>query len=179
MRTSYNILQPVLGAAAILSLASTGAIAQHVHGVIELGVVVEGNTVAISMNAPLSDVVGFEHAPENDEQKKLIEQAAMLLSNADAMFGMAGSVDCSVSKTSVDGPAYITGNAGNAATENGDHHDAHAADEAGSAEAEHSHEDHDDHDHDSDHGEHAGHADIVANYEWACVDAASIEALEL
>ena len=52
---------------AIGFFACTVVQAQHVHGVVQLGVVVEGDVVAVSLEAPLSDVVGFEHAPNNDE----------------------------------------------------------------------------------------------------------------
>ena len=91
---------------AICGLAPANVAAQHVHGVIELGIVVEGSTVAVSLHAPLSDVVGFEHAPENDEQLELVRQAAAMLSNADAMFGLADTASCTISGTSADGPAY-------------------------------------------------------------------------
>ena len=84
--------------------------AQHVHGVIDLGVVVEGDKVAISMSAPLSDVVGFEHAPEGDEQRKAIEHIAAMLSDADAMFGLTESAGCRISEADVDGPALTATN---------------------------------------------------------------------
>ena len=141
-----------------------GAPAQHVHGVIELGVVVEGDTVAVSLRAPLDDVVGFEHAPESDEQRERIRQAAAMLSNADAMFGLAGSASCSISDTSVDGPAYVTehlagGEAGSAGSHDGHHHDAG----------------HDD----SDHHDSEEHSEINAGYEWECGNVSALDALAL
>ena len=95
MRMNRAILPPLLCGMAICGLAPANVAAQHVHGVIELGIVVEGNMVAVSLHAPLSDVVGFEHAPENDEQLELVRQAAAMLSNPDAMFGLADSASCS------------------------------------------------------------------------------------
>lgn len=172
MPTNRKTLPSALGASAILGLAPTTVVAQHVHGVIELGIVVEGDTVAVTMDAPLSDVIGFERAPENEEQEKMIEQAATLLSSADAMFGISESANCSVSATSIEGPAYITGQA-----TADDDHDDHSDDHDHDHDHDHGHEH--DHEHDGDHDEHGGHADIVANYEWTCGDASSIESLEL
>ena len=138
----------LLYAAAICVLAPAGVHAQHVHGVVELGVVVEGGTVAVSLDAPLSDVVGFEHAPENDEQLELVRRAAATLSNPDAMFGLADSASCTISGTSIDGPAYVLEHLGD--------------DAAGTVLSDHDeHEEAGDHDHgeheeagDHDHGEH-------------------------
>ena len=160
--------RPLLYAMVICALAPAGALGQHVHGVIELGVVVEGSTVAVSLDAPLSDVVGFEHAPENDEQLELIRQAAALLSNQDAMFGLPDSASCTISDTSIDGPAYVlehlAEDAAGAVLSDHDDHDGHEES------AEHDHDEHEEsavHDHDEheeaadhDHDEHeeaAGH----------------------
>ena len=152
---------------AIYGMAPAKAAAQHVHGVIELGIVVEGGTVAVSLDAPLSDVVGFEHAPENDEQLELVRQAAAMLSNPDAMFGLADSASCRISHTSIDGPAYLMqhlaeDDAGSAESDH-DHHDAH---DSHGSEADHDdhadsadHDDHGDHEDSGDHDDHDDHAD--------------------
>ena len=146
-------------------LVSTNAAAQHVHGVIELGIVVEGSTIAVSLNAPLSDVVGFEHAPETDEQKQSIQQAAAVLSDADAMFGLADAGSCQASDASVDGPAFLTqyiGSESSAATEHDDDdHDSHESHGSG-------------HHHDEEE-----HSEVNANYEWSCGDMSMLDSLAL
>ena len=177
---------PLLYALAICFLAPAGAPAQHVHGVIELGVVVEGGTVAVSLDAPLSDVVGFEHAPESDEQLELIRQAAATLGNADAMFGLPDSAGCTISDTSIDGPAYVLehladDDAGDVLSDHD--HDEH--EETGG----HDHDEHEesaDHDHDEheesdehDHGDSEQHSEVSANYEWTCGNASDLESLAL
>ena len=165
----------LLYAMAICGLAPVYGPAQHVHGVVELGVVVEDGTVAVSLNAPLSDVVGFEHAPENDEQLERIRQAAAMLSNADAMFGLADSANCTISEMSIDGPAYVIQHL--------------ADDDGGAAESDH-HDTHDshgtDHDHDEqaqsaahDHDDSEQHAEINANYQWVCGNASDLDSLAL
>ena len=169
--------RPLLYAIAICGLAPAGVPAQHVHGVVELGVVIEGSTVAVSLNAPLSDVVGFEHAPENDEQLELIRQAAAMLSNPDAMFGLADSANCSISATSVAGPAYVRqhiaeDDAGGAESDD-DHHDPHDSDGSES--------DHDEHGESAvdDHEDSEQHAEVSANYEWICGNASDLDSLAL
>lgn len=164
-------------AMAIGGLAPAKAPAQHVHGVVELGIVLEGGRVAVSLNAPLSDVVGFEHAPENDEQLERIRQAAAMLSDADAMFGLADSADCTISDTSVGGPAYVTqhlaeDDAGSAESGDGRHDtlDSHGS-EAG----------HDEHAESANHDEHDSeqHEEINASYEWECGNGSALESLAL
>ena len=201
-------LRPLLYATAICALAPAGMHAQHVHGVIELGVVVEGGTVAVLLNAPLSDVVGFEHAPESDEQLELIREAAAMLSNADAMFGLPDSASCTISDTSIDGPAYVlehlAEDAAGAVLSDHDHdeheeaadhdHDEHeeAADhdhDEHEEAADHDHDEHEeaaDHDHDEheesadhDHEDAEQHAEVNANYEWVCGNASALDSLAL
>ena len=167
----------------ICVLAPANLPAQHVHGVVELGVVVEDSTVAVSLNAPLSDVVGFEHVPESDEQLELIRQAAAMLSNPDAMFGLADSANCTISDTSIDGPAYViqhlADHDGGVAESDHDHHDTH--DSHGT---DHEHEESADHDEhgesvDHDHDDSEQHAEINANYEWVCGNASDLDSLAL
>ena len=189
MNTNRTTLPLLLCAMAIYGLAPANVAAQHVHGVIELGIVVEGGTVAVSLDAPLSDVVGFEHAPENDEQLELVRQAAATLSNPDAMFGLADSADCRISHTTVDGPAYLTQPfaedvAGSAESDH-DHHDTH---DSHGSEADHDdhadsadHDDHDDHAESADHDDHDSeqHEEVNASYEWECGNVSALESLAL
>jgi len=177
MRTHNAIFRPLPYAMAICALAPASVPAQHVHGVVELGVVVEGGTVAVSLNAPLSDVVGFEHAPESDEQLETIREAAAMLSNADAMFGLADSADCRISDTSVEGPGYVVqhlaeGHADSAESDD-HHHDTHHSQGIESAHDEHAESAvHDDHDSEQ-------HEEINASYEWVCGNVSDLESLDL
>ena len=155
-------MTPLLLLMLLCGFAPGTAVAQHVHGVIELGVVVEEGTVAVSLNAPMSDVVGFEHEPDTEEQVEKIQQAALLLADADAMFGMPESANCEIADTSIDAPVYVKQH----------------LEEQGSAETEHSHDPHDAHHSHDDHDDEE-HSEIVANYEWVCGDTSKLDALAL
>lgn len=169
-RSNLELL-PVL--VLVVGVASASAVAQHVHGVVELGIVVEDDTVAVSLSAPLADVVGFEHEPRNDEQARLIQQAASTLSNPEAMFGLAESANCEFSDMTIDGPGYVMkhlAREGDASTRHDDDHDDH-----------NDHHNNDHHDHGEDHGEsdHEGHSEVTASYEWKCGGASGLDTLDL
>jgi len=177
MRTHNAIIRPLAYAMAICGLAPASVPAQHVHGVVELGVVVEGGRVAVSLSAPLSDVVGFEHASESDEQLETIREAAAMLSNADAMFGLADSADCRISDTSVEGPGYVVQHLAedhaDSAESDDHHHDTHDSQGIESAHDEHAESAvHDDHDSEQ-------HEEINASYEWVCGNVSDLESLDL
>ena len=178
--------RPFLVVAAVVCFAPANTLAQHVHGVIELGVVVEGSTVAVSLNAPLSDVVGFEYAPRSDEEVGRVWQAAAVLSNPNDMFKLSSAANCSSSGSSVSGPGYLDRHldavGGAAAAQDDDHHDddhhghddGHHDDHHGSDE---DHSDHHDHEGSDDHGDE--HAEVIATYEWACANPSNLDTLEL
>ncbi len=196
-RATSNLRQIAAPGLLIVAWLPSYVLAQHVHGVIDLGVVIEDQTLAVSVDAPLSDVVGFEHAPGNDEQVSVLEKAAAIIASADAMFGLPESADCSVTGTEITAPDYlealIAGEQG-AEADNDDHHghghenqdhdhDSHRHDhEDDDHEAlGHDHEDHD-HDHDShedDHDHANEHAEVNATYQWTCRNPSELDALAL
>ena len=47
----------------------------HEHGHAALKLVREGAEVVVHFQSPLDSIVGFEHAPENDEQRAALEEA--------------------------------------------------------------------------------------------------------
>lgn len=45
----------------------------HQHGKVEWYIAQDNNMLLVEMTAPGSDIVGFEHAPENDAQRAAIQ----------------------------------------------------------------------------------------------------------
>lgn len=186
-----------------LVLYSTVAVTQHVHGHVEIGIAIEEASVAVSIRAPLSDVIGFEHAPRNDEQDEIVRAAAVLLANADAMFGMPEAAGCAAGTPEIEGPDYLlariegrgaASEQGSADVDHSDHdHDEHEHGkhnhDGDDDEHDHSDHDHDEHEHDHADAEHAdghghdheggddGHSEVNATYVWTCDQTGTISAI--
>ena len=74
----------------------------HQHGVGKLNLVWEGKTVSIEMENPADNVVGFEHAPRNETQKKAVQDAIATLKSADKVFGFTPQAQCRGHATEVE-----------------------------------------------------------------------------
>ncbi|WP_373937870.1 DUF2796 domain-containing protein [Vibrio kanaloae] len=112
----------------------------HVHGQVEVNIAQDGQELLVEVTAPGADVVGFEHAPETTEQKKVFEQAIAQLNKPDELFSF-NNASCTLKFKSVTN------------TLEGEHDDHKDHDHA-----EHDHDDHEGHDHaEHDHDNHKGH----------------------
>lgn len=131
--------------------------AAHEHGVADLRVAADGNTVVIEFDSPLANVVGFEHAPRDDKQRDALRVAEDRLAGFGVLFALTSAAGCSLQEMQIESP-YPRGEDG---------HGHHDHDHGG----EHDHDVHDDRDH--------GHADIYAVYELECADIAALEQIEV
>ena len=125
----------------------------HVHGQVEVNIAQDGQELLVEVTAPGADVVGFEHAPETTEQKKVLEQAIAQLNKPDELFSF-NNASCTLKFKSVT----------NSLEGDHDEHEGHVHAEhghdnhEGHDHAEHDHDDHKDHDHaEHDHDNHKGH----------------------
>ena len=98
-------MHPIVIAAVCLGLATTAAHAEerrqhdaHEHGHVSMQLVLEGAELGINIEAPGMDIVGFEHAPEDDAEKGRIQQAVGQLENVTAMFALPEKAMCSVTE---------------------------------------------------------------------------------
>lgn len=140
----------------------------HEHGVSEVKLAVEGNTVEIELESPGADIVGFEHTPATEADKVAVAKAAAILAKGGDVFAPAPAAQCSLIDADIDAPGMKTG------------HDDHGK-------KDHGHKDHDDHDkkghahghaHDDEkkgkdhaHGDkhlEDGHAEFKAHYRFRC-----------
>ena len=184
-------------------VAGGPAAAQHEHGVADLGMVIEGRQLAISVRGPLADFVGFEHAPESPEEQEKLDRALEFLADDALVFGLRAEAGCVIQEVRIEafGRVRSTRSGSEAepgtATPHAESHDAadedHHHEEDGHADHGHAgahpepdsataHADaHDaaDEDHDHDHKEdgHSGHSDVEANYVWHCEAAEGIDAI--
>lgn len=150
----------------------------HEHGVGALNIAVFGETLAMELEAPGSDIVGFEYEAATDEDKAAITGATALLSDPAALFELPSDAGCSVAKAEahLDGDEHDHDEHGHD-DEHEEHvdsegHDDHDHDEHKDHD-DHDDEKHDDHDHDEhDHDEEAGgsHTEFHAEYEFTCTN---------
>ncbi|WP_017092968.1 zinc uptake protein ZrgA [Vibrio splendidus] len=187
-------MKPTILAVVIGMTVSTNVLANeefrsheaHVHGKVEVNIAQDGQELLVEVTAPGADVVGFEHAPETAEQKKVFEQAIAQLNKPEELFGF-NNASCtlkfkSVTNTLEDDHDDHEGH-DHAEGEHDDHkgHD-HAEhdhdDHKGHDHAEHGHDDHEGHDH-AEHGhddheghDHSegGHGEFTVEYHYQCSD---------
>ncbi|MEZ9014531.1 DUF2796 domain-containing protein [Vibrio splendidus] len=154
-------MKPTILAVVIGMTVSTNVLANeefrsheaHVHGKVEVNIAQDGQELLVEVTAPGADVVGFEHAPETAEQKKVFEQAIAQLNKPEELFGF-NNASCTLKFKSVT----------NTLEDDHDDHEGHDHaegehdDHEGHDHAEHDHDDHKDHDHaEHDHDDHKDH----------------------
>jgi len=93
------------------SLVSLAAEHQHahVHGVVVLGVAIDANTVTLQLEAPLDNLVGFEHAPRTEAQKKAVGAMFERLKAPQRLFGFAPAAQCELQSSSAESEALRAG----------------------------------------------------------------------
>jgi len=137
----------------------------HLHGTATLNIVVDGNIVGIELESPAYNLVGFEHAPNNDTQQQAIDNAKATLKDTSNLFAFVADAGCNAVESEVEW-----------ASEHEDH-------KAGNQEDDHAEEDHDaDHDekeHAAEEGDHdaeAGeHSEFHAAYLFECTNIDSLK----
>ena len=123
-------------------MVSTGAAAEetrreldaHEHGHGSLTVAIEEGRMHMELEVPGADIVGFEYAPESDEDIAAVEQAKVVLAQPLSLFVLPEAAGCAVEGTEV---AFVTDDHGD---EHESEHDGHEGETA--------------HDEDDDHDEH-------------------------
>lgn len=162
---------------ALLALVAAPAFAEenreldaHEHGLGELNIAVDGDTVAMEFHAPGADIVGFEYEAESAEDRAAIDAAVAMLAKPLDLFVLPAAAECSVTQASA---------ALESEEEHDDHddHDEHAEGEGHDDHDEHAEgEEHDDND---DHAEaEASHTEFHAEYTLTCGNPGAISGIE-
>ncbi len=122
----------------------------HEHGSAKLNVALDGSALYLELESPAANIVGFEHAPVNDQEKSQLDQARIQLQNPENLFLLPKGAGCQIVETDVDSSLF-TGMAGH------EHH----------------------HDDSNEETEEEGHADIHAVYHFECSEPQQISYVEL
>lgn len=162
-----------LPAAVLASGEESREMGAHVHGHGALNIAVEGNTVALELEAPGFDIVGFEHAPDSDADKAAVEEALAKLSEPQTLFVPSEAAGCQVSEMLVE----LHGE-----ERHGDHDEMHEEHAEGHDHDDEDHEEHaDEHGHE-DHEEAAkgeSHSEFHATYLMNCDDVSKLTQIAL
>lgn len=154
-------LAAVLGAAPVW--AETRPLAPHVHGVATVQIAQEGGVLAITWDSPAASLLGFEHAPETDEQRRAVDSLRAKLESFSDALSINAEAGCSVTRSEIEVLAEMGDDRHGHHDEHGDtDHDDHDDDKhEHHDEHEHGAEHHDEHDEHGEehHGEHDEHGD--------------------
>ncbi len=192
------MMKRVLLCSAAVSLAwpalaeDSRELSAHEHGSGALNIAIEGDQLAMELEVPGFDIVGFEYEATTDADKAAIEAAMETLGDPLALFVLPEAAGCAVTEASVElhGDEEHDEHDHEEHAEGEDHdHEEHAEgedhDHEEHAEGEdHDHEEHaegeahDDHDHEE-HAEEASHSEFHAEYLMTCNDMAALNRIEL
>lgn len=93
---------------AFFALVATSVVAEttreldvHEHGVGELNIAIDGDTVAMELHAPGADIVGFEYKATSAKDREALDTAVAMLAKPLELFVLPAAAKCSVTKASV------------------------------------------------------------------------------
>ncbi len=129
----------------------------HEHGVGSLTLALDGNEMEIELESPAANLVGFEHAPQDDAQRAALERAVALLKDGERLFSFPKAAGCRLTAASVSSSLL-----GHEPAEQADHEDHQAHAEAPTAAV-----------------EHESHADLDADYDFECTHPEKIDQVEV
>lgn len=148
----------VLPVAILLALPASALLAQterqhdvHVHGLSQVQLALDGNALELELHAPGVDIVGFEHAPGDDESRGAIESALGILHDPVRWLAFEPADACTITESQAHTHGYDAPD-GQDEHEHDDHH-RHAHE----AHADHGADDHAHHESGGGHGEFHAH----------------------
>jgi hypothetical protein len=127
---------------------ATRDLGAHEHGHSALNIAVEGTQVAMELEAPGADIVGFEYEAETAEDRAKLDAAIAELSKPLSLFVLPAAAGCTVVKSSA-----------GLIDEHNDESEEHAEGEYAEEEG-------------------AGHAEFHAEYLLTCTDPSAINRIE-
>lgn len=125
----------------------------HSHGEGRLAIAIEGKRLEMELEAPASDIIGFEHAPRTKAQRKTMADAKKQLGRLAGLFVLTADAGCKLKTADVD----VLGAAAGSKAKGHDHDHGHDHGKKGKAAKA------DDHDHD-----HGSHSEFKVTYAIEC-----------
>ncbi|MDJ0630671.1 MAG: DUF2796 domain-containing protein [Rhodobacter sp.] len=176
-------LKPIAFFSTALALAlpaygeETRELDAHEHGHGALNIAIEGNRIAIELEVPGFDIVGFEYEAESDEDKAAVEAALATLGDPLNLFAVPAAAGCEVTEAVAElhGDEEHHDEHGEDHAEGEEHHDEHAEGEEHAHGEEHSEGE----EHHDEHGDGESHSEFHAEYLMTCSDIGKATSIEL
>jgi hypothetical protein len=92
----------------------------HVHGAARIGVVVQGETVSITLESPLESLIGFEHRPKTPAQQSAATALQTRMRDGTDLFRFDAAAACSLIKADARSAIFEPAPAGAAAETHND-----------------------------------------------------------
>ena len=164
----YSLL---LSALVTVSVAEeTRQVDKHEHGVGELNIAVEGNSIDLEFMIPGADVVGFEYKAKSEADIALVNDALIKFDEFNNIFSIPSTSDCNLVEADISinqGDNHKDEHNHDEHDDHDEHEDEHDHDDHDEHEDEHDHDDHGEHDDHDEHDEEA-HNEFVAHYSFNC-----------
>lgn len=77
----------------------------HVHGAATMQIAIEGNNIEATLISPLDSLLGFEHAPRNEKERKAAQKLMEQLNNPATLFIPTAAARCTPAKPQINAPA--------------------------------------------------------------------------
>ena len=100
----------LLSAAALSGIGGPAHAAKpHEHGVVRMGVAIDGTQLSIDLEMPLDSLIGFERAPRTDAERKAAADALARLRDGAALFKLDAAAQCTLGSAKVEAPVLEQG----------------------------------------------------------------------
>ncbi len=135
--------------------APVGTVGAHEHGVVRMGLAVDGQRISLNLEIPAATVFGFEHDPETEEEIALVSEAMEILrTRVGEVIAVSPELACELEDVEVVSAPEV------------DEEDAHSDDEEHShSEDEDAHSDDEEHSHSEDED---AHSEVRVAVSWFC-----------
>ena len=84
---------------------------KHVHGAVTFNIALEGDTLAIELDAPADNVVGFEKSPRNETERKAVADANAWFASGRGIATVPGNAGCRLLAVDFNPPKFGSGHA--------------------------------------------------------------------
>ena len=128
--------------------APVGTVGAHEHGVVRMGLAVDGQRMSLNLEAPAATVFGFEHDPETEEEIGVVSEAMETLkTRVGEVIAVSSELACELEDVEVVSAPEV------------DEEHSHSDDE------EHAHSDDEEHAHSDDED---AHSEVRVAVSWFC-----------